>query len=87
MVTEGNYLLLDLPEWRAVRAELDEVWFVEVDDVVRRARLVARHVAFGKSPADAARWVAEVDDPNALLIASTRSRADRLVAGYTPTEG
>jgi len=28
-----------------------------------------------------------VDDPNALLIASTRGRADRLVAGYTPTEG
>ena len=25
VVTEGNYLLLDLPEWRAVRAELDEV--------------------------------------------------------------
>jgi len=87
VVTEGNYLLLDRPEWRAVRAELDEVWFVEVDDVVRRARLVARHVAFGKSPADAERWVAEVDDPNALLIASSRGRADRLVAGYTPTEG
>ena len=87
VVTEGNYLLLDLPEWRAVRAELDEVWFVEVDDVVRRARLVARHVAFGKSPADAERWVAEVDDPNALLVASTRGRADRLVAGSTPREG
>jgi pantothenate kinase len=26
VVTEGNYLLLDRPEWRAVRAELDEVW-------------------------------------------------------------
>jgi pantothenate kinase len=87
VVTEGNYLLLDRPEWRAVRAELDEVWFVEVDDVVRRARLVARHVAFGKSPAEAERWVAEVDDLNALLIASSRGRADRLVAGYTPTEG
>jgi pantothenate kinase len=87
VVTEGNYLLLDLPEWRAVRAELDEVWFVEVDEVVRRARLVARHVAFGKSPADAERWVAEVDDPNALLVASTRGRADRLLAGSTPREG
>jgi len=87
VVTEGNYLLLDRPEWRAVRAELDEVWFVEVDDVVRRARLVARHVAFGKSPADAERWVAEVDDPNALLVASTRGRSDRLLAGSTPRDG
>jgi len=59
----------------------------ELPDVVRRARLVARHVAFGKSPADAERWVAEVDDPNALLVASTRGRADRLVAGSTPREG
>ena len=87
VVTEGNYLLLDRPEWRAVRAELDEVWFVEVDEAVRRARLVARHVAFGKSPADAERWVAEVDDPNAVLVASTRGRADRLVAGSSPREG
>ena len=30
VVTEGNYLLLDRPEWRAVRAQLDEVWFVEL---------------------------------------------------------
>ena len=29
VVTEGNYLLLDRPEWRAVRAELDEVVFLE----------------------------------------------------------
>ena len=28
VVTEGNYLLLDEPRWRAVRAELDEVWHV-----------------------------------------------------------
>ncbi len=87
VVTEGNYLLLDRPEWRAVRAALDEVWFVEVDDVVRRARLLARHVAFGKSPADAERWVAEVDDPNARLVSAGRGRADRLVAGFTPKEG
>ena len=87
VVTEGNYLLLDRPEWRAVRTELDEVWFVEVDDIVRRARLVARHVAFGKSQADAERWVAEVDDPNAALVAATRDRADRLVAGFSPREG
>ena len=38
VVTEGNYLLLDRPEWRAVRAQLDEVWFLEVDDEIRRAR-------------------------------------------------
>ncbi len=83
VVTEGNYLLLDRPEWRAVRAALDEVWFVEVAEDVRRARLVARHVQFGKSPAEAERWVAQVDDPNALLVTASRGGADRLVAGAT----
>jgi pantothenate kinase len=81
VVTEGNYLLLDRPEWRAVRAALDETWFLDLDDDVRRARLVARHVAFGKSPDEAARWVARVDDANARLVAASRSRADRIVTG------
>ncbi len=80
VVTEGNYLLLDRPEWRAVRATLDEVVFLETDEALRRARLVARHVAFGKSPAEAEAWVARVDDANARLVAATRERADRVVA-------
>ena len=79
VLTEGNYLLLDEPGWREVRAELDEAWFCVVDDEVRRARLVARHVEFGKTPAAAAAWVAAVDDPNAALIERTRPRADLLV--------
>jgi pantothenate kinase len=79
VVTEGNYLLLDRPEWRAVRAELDEAWFLDLDDDVRRARLVARHVEFGKSPDAAELWVARVDEPNAALVSASRDRADRTV--------
>jgi pantothenate kinase len=79
VVTEGNYLLLDRPEWRAVRAALDEVWFLDCPDVVRRPRLIARHVEFGKSPADAEAWVARVDDANAVLVAASRERADRVI--------
>jgi len=79
LVTEGNYLLLDAPEWRAVRAQLDEVWHLVTDDQQRRARLVARHVAFGKSPAEAEEWVRRVDEPNAVLIESVRHRADRVL--------
>jgi len=81
VVTEGNYLLLDRPEWRAVRAALDETWFLDLDDHVRRARLVARHVEFGKSPEAAALWVARVDDANAALAEATRPSADRTVTG------
>ncbi|MEP6816385.1 MAG: nucleoside/nucleotide kinase family protein [Marmoricola sp.] len=79
VLTEGNYLLLDRPEWQAVRAELDEVWFLEVDDSLRRARLVERHVAFGKTPEQAAAWVETVDEPNARLVAASRDRADRVI--------
>ncbi|ROR89954.1 nucleoside/nucleotide kinase family protein [Nocardioides aurantiacus] len=79
VVTEGNYLLLDTPEWRAVRAQVDECWWVEVDEVVRRARLVARHVRFGKTPQEAEAWVARVDDANAALVTAGRAAADRVV--------
>ncbi len=79
VVTEGNYLLLDRPEWGAVRAQLDEVWFLDAPDDVRRPRLVARHIAFGKSPAEAEAWVARVDDVNAALVTAGRGHADRVV--------
>jgi pantothenate kinase len=85
VVTEGNYLLADAPPWPDVRAELTEIWFVELEETVRRERLMARHILFGKTPDEAARWVSTVDDPNALLIAATRDRAD-LVVDMSPRE-
>jgi pantothenate kinase len=86
VVTEGNYLLLDRPEWWAVRAGLDEVWFLDVPDAVRRPRLVARHAAYGKTPTEAEAWVARVDDANAALVLAARSRADRVVDPGETTE-
>jgi pantothenate kinase len=81
VITEGNYLLLDTPPWPEVRAELDEVWFVEAPDTVRLERLVARHVEFGRTRADAwQRVTAGSDGANAQLVAETRSRADLIVA-------
>jgi pantothenate kinase len=79
IVTEGNYLLLDRPEWLAVRAELDEVWYLECPAAVRRQRLVARHVEFGKSADGAMAWVDRVDEANASLVSASRSHADRVV--------
>lgn len=79
VVTEGNYLLLDEPRWRAVRAQIEVVWHLHLDDEVRRGRLVARHVAFGKSPAEARAWVERVDEPNARLVAAAAARADLVV--------
>jgi len=79
VVTEGNYLLLDRPPWPEVRAALSEVWYVEADAGVRLERLLARHVEFGKSPAEAEAWVAAVDEPNARLVERGRAAADLLV--------
>jgi pantothenate kinase len=79
VVTEGNYLLLDRPEWRAARDRLDEVWYVETDQTLRVERLVARHVTFGKAEAAARSWTAEVDGLNAALVAASQQRADLVV--------
>ena len=79
VVTEGNYLLLDRPPWPQVRAALSEVWYVEADAGVRLERLLARHVEFGKSPAEAKAWVAAVDEPNARLVERRRAAADLVV--------
>jgi pantothenate kinase len=76
VVTEGNYLLLDTPEWRAVGEQLDAVWFVDTDEELRVWRLVARHVEFGKTPEEARAWVDAVDQPNARLVGAGAARAD-----------
>jgi pantothenate kinase len=76
VVTEGNYLLLEHGPWAQLRTLLDEVWYVDVDNAVRRDRLIGRHMHFGRSPEQARDWVASTDEPNARLIAATRHRAD-----------
>lgn len=79
VVTEGNYLLLDRPEWREVRRRLDEVWHVRVAEPVRQGRLLARHVAYGKTWEEARAWVLRVDEPNARLVEAAAGRADRVL--------
>jgi pantothenate kinase len=79
IVTEGNYLLDDDPPWPSVRELLSEVWFVDAPREVRRRRLVARHIEFGKSPEEAEAWVRTVDEPNADRIQSACHMADFVV--------
>jgi pantothenate kinase len=80
VVTEGNYLLVAEGRFAEVRPLLDEVWYVDLDEETRLARLIARHVAFGRSPAAAEAWSRGTDQRNAELIAATRHRADLVVA-------
>jgi len=79
VLTEGNYLLLPTGAWPAARATMSEVWYCALDDVVRRDRLIARHVEFGKTAAEATAWVDRSDEANARLVASTAPSADLVV--------
>jgi pantothenate kinase len=82
VVVEGNYLLVDVPPWSDVAGLLDEIWFVDVAEELRLARLIDRHVEFGRSRADAmVRATTGSDAANARLVTATRSRADRVVSG------
>jgi len=79
ILTEGNYLLIEEGDWGRAGAAIDEVWFLDIPDELRRGRLVRRHRAFGKSADEAELWVDRVDGRNAELIDATRARADLIV--------
>ncbi|WP_255768631.1 nucleoside/nucleotide kinase family protein [Pseudarthrobacter sulfonivorans] len=79
VITEGNYLLADTPPWKDVRAQLDEVWFMDTPSAVRLAQLVNRHVEFGMERSAAEAWASGPDEANAVLIEATRAGADRII--------
>jgi pantothenate kinase len=71
IVTEGNYLALDDPRWRAARRYIDHLWYVDAPDAVRARRLV--------DPAAARDWVQRSDHPNGELVKQSRPHADRII--------
>ena len=79
VLTEGNYLLLEGSGWAGVSDSLTESWFIDVDNDKRMARLVARHVKYGRSPEAAHAWANGTDQRNAELIETTRMKADVIV--------
>ncbi|HKF32392.1 MAG TPA: nucleoside/nucleotide kinase family protein [Jatrophihabitantaceae bacterium] len=74
-ITEGNYLLY----WNDVRELLDEVWFVDLDEPTRLARLIERHMAYGRTRAEAEQRTYGSDQRNAEHIMATRMNADLIV--------
>jgi pantothenate kinase len=79
VITEGLYLLDNAEPWSAVRSLLSEVWYCQLDDGERVARLVRRHVQFGKSEGEATDWVYRSDEVNTLRVTSARARCDVIV--------
>ncbi|KAG6031576.1 hypothetical protein E4U41_007528 [Claviceps citrina] len=78
---EGNYLALDADVWRDGAALLDELWFVDVDFEVARARLRERHVRAGivSTLEEGDRRAVENDLVNGQEIVSCRLRVDEVV--------
>ena len=80
VVTEGNYLL----HWPAVRACLDQTWYLDLPDGVRQERLVARRRGLGADLETARRWATGSDQRNAEVVAASREHADVVVVAGDP---
>lgn len=78
LVTEGNYLLCD-GAFAQVRSLLTACWYVELDEQLRVERLVARHIANGRTPAEALAWATGPDQRNAALIEKSCAQAHLVV--------
>ena len=79
VVTEGNYLGLDVPVWQEAAALLDELWYVDAPDALREQRLNARHRHNGSSPERTRSRIEGNDRPNGELVKAARARSDRII--------
>lgn len=79
IIADGLYVAHDEGEWARVSDALDVVWWLDVPWDLARERLVARHVAGGRAPDDAAAWADRVDATTTALVASGRERADAVL--------
>lgn len=76
VLLEGNYLLLDRNGWRDLCSLADYTISLRADLSLLRERLIARHIASGKSPEDASAFVDSSDLPNARLCLDCSLPAD-----------
>lgn len=80
VITEGNYLCCPEAPWNQIPALVDALWHCQLDAELRRERLVARHVKYGKTPEAARDWVLNVDEVGAVLVDSWKTGADLIVS-------
>lgn len=79
VITEGNYLLASEGGWEQVAPEIDEIWYLKINDELRLERLIKRHQDFGKDLKAAEAWARGTDEVNARFIELTASKADVIV--------
>lgn len=76
VVIEGNYLLLDKPVWRQLKALFDLSVFLKPSKSELERRLVDRWLHYGFSPQEARRKALGNDMVNAELVLSKSLKAD-----------
>lgn len=79
IVSEGNYLLMNESPWNELPELFDEIWYIDSSIDLLIPRLTARHQAGGRNAEEALAKMESTDLPNAKLIESTKSRANRIV--------
>lgn len=75
-VVEGNYLLLDRPQWCEIRALLDCSLMLEVPMPIVQARLIERWLDHGHTLEEARARALSNDIPNAQLVLNESIAAD-----------
>lgn len=76
LLLEGNYLLLDEAGWRDLKPLADYSIFIRAEASLLRERLVRRKLTGGKTLAEAEKFVAGSDIPNALRCLEHSLKAD-----------
>lgn len=79
IVTEGQYLLYDHPDWHSAADTLTHRWFLGVAPGQARAWLMHRDTAVGRTVAEAEAKYAGNDALNTKLVLGARLRCDRLL--------
>ena len=82
IIAEGNYLLLDDPDWRALHNHFDLTVMLDVPDAVLEHRLTERWRMYGLDAAALKEKLEANDLPNARLVKTRSVQADYVVCNY-----
>lgn len=81
ILSEGNYLLLEIPPWNALIDSniLDDSWFVDCNINEAMQRIFKRQTGHGLPAKESQKRIIENDRPNAELVDETKHRARIIV--------
>lgn len=79
IVTEGQYVGYDHPDWHGVAGALTHRWFLDVDPVQTRAWLMKRDTGVGRTVAEAEAKYASNDALNTELVLGARLDCDQVL--------